>query len=178
MECDFLSWQGGIFGSYYCQKENKTLDKYTINTYCDNSLKYRECPIYKKNSSSQTCYLTTAMCNTLGFEDDCLILNTLRKFRDNHMKTNPEYSPLLEDYNIIGPEICNKINNDENKIRTAHIMLIEFITPAINFINNKKYDEAIEIYKNMTLNLMEYYNVDTSNLSYQKNKTSIKQRKR
>lgn len=178
MQCDFLEWQGGLFGSYYCTKDDKSVDKYTVNTYCDNSLRYRDCPIYKKSSSSGGCYLTTAMCNVLGCEDNCETLETLRNFRDDYMKKTPECLPLLEDYDLVGPKISQKIDEDENKTRTANIMLTEYINPAINCIKNKLYDSAIEIYKDMTLDLMNYYEVDTKDLSYQKEIEINKQRKR
>ena len=170
MQCDYLEWKGGIFGGYYCQKDEKYVDSYTRNTYCDNSLNYRECSIYKKSSSTGGCYLTTTMCNILGYEDNCITLDTLINFRDEYMKETPECLPLLKDYDIVGPKICEKLEKDENKTRTAHIMLIEYITPAINCINNGYYDDAIEFYKDMTLSLMHYYGLDTKDFSCEKEK--------
>lgn len=178
MECEYLTWNGGIFGSYYCQKDNKQIDKYTINTYCDNSLNYRNCPIYNKSSSTGGCYLTTAMCNILGYEDHCYALDTLRDFRDNYMKKTPECLPLLKDYDLVGPKICEKLENDGNKKRTANIMLTEFITPAIICIKKNDYDNAIEIYKDMTLGLMDYYGFDPKELACAKEIEITKQRKR
>lgn len=165
MQCEFLTYRSGLIGGhYYCSKDEKDVDKYTINNYCDNSLNYRNCPIYRK-SSPGGCYLTTAMCEVLGYDDHSVILDSLRESRDNHMKNNKEYLPLLEAYDKIGPILSEKILNDKNKTRTAHIMLIEYITPAINSINNQDYDNAIEIYIDMTLNLMDYYKIDKGILS-------------
>ena len=178
MQCDYLEWRGGIFGGYYCQKDEKYIDNNTRNTYCDNSLNYRDCTIYKKSSSTGGCYLTTAMCNILGYEDNCRALDTLRSFRDSYMKKTPECLPLLEDYDLVGPKICEKLENDENKTRTAHIMLIEYITPAIICIKKNDYDNAIEIYKDMTLGLMDYYGFDTKELACAKEIEIKKQRKR
>lgn len=177
MQCDFLDWSGGIFGSYYCSKDNKSVDKSTVNTYCDNSMRYRDCPIYKRSSNS-SCYLTTCMCNILGFDDNCKTLDSLRSFRENYMRKNEDCLPLLEDYDVVGPIICDKIMKDENKTRTAHVMLIEYITPAINSINNSDYDLAISYYKNMTTDLMDYYGVDKSILSFDNNNTKNKSRVR
>lgn len=52
-QCDFLDWRWS--DSYYCRKTDKAVDKNTVNTYCDNSLRYRDCPIYCGGG----CYLTT-----------------------------------------------------------------------------------------------------------------------
>ena len=65
---------------------------------------------------------------------------------------------------------------DDNKTRTAHIMLAEYITPAINCIENNEYETAIEIYKTMTTDLMDHYQLDKSLLSQEK-LTVNKQRK-
>lgn len=164
MQCDYLIYRSGLIGgSYYCDKGDKYLDKATINSYCDNSLKYRDCPIFRKSDSS--CYLTTAMCDILNLDDHSRTLDTLRDFRDSYMKNNDDCIPLLEDYDRVGPILSGKLLTDKNKSRTAHIMLIEYITPAIKSIDNKDYDNAIEIYKDMTLSLMDYYRLDKSILS-------------
>ena len=161
MQCDFLTYRSGLIGGhYYCSKDEKDVDKYTINNYCDNSLNYRNCPIYRKG-----CYLTTAMCDILNLDDHSRTLDTLRDFRDSYMKNNDDCIPLLEDYDRVGPILSEKLLTDKNKSRTAHIMLIEYITPAIKSIDNKDYDNAIEIYKDMTLSLMDYYRLDKSILS-------------
>ena len=162
MQCDYLDYSGSFFsGGYYCQKKGQYLDKYTVDTYCDNSLKYRECK-YFKGSSQGSCYLTTAMCDILGFEDDCKVLNTLRCFRDANMKTNEEYKPLLEDYDVIGPILSDKMYDDENCKDVAKTMLKFYIKPAIEAINDNNTKVAIKIYEDMTLDLMDHYEVDKS----------------
>lgn len=113
----------------------------------------------KKNESSSNCYLTTAMCEILNEKDNCYVLETLRSFRDNIMKNDENCTPLLEEYDVIGPQICKKLYQDEQKEVIARSMLYLRIYPAINAIKNEKYDDAIEIYKDMTELLKEKYNV-------------------
>ena len=174
MQCDFLDWNGGIFGGYYCSKKKDYVDSSTRNRYCDNSLAYRNCPIYTQRDTG--CYLTTCMCYILGYKDHCKTLDRLRNFRDSYMKNEEELQPLLEDYDTVGPLICEKMLEDDNKTRTAHIMLAEYITPAITCIENNEYETAIEIYKTMTTDLMDHYQLDKSLLSQEK-LTINKQRK-
>ena len=175
MQCDFLDYTGGILsGGYFCKKDNKYVDKITLNTYCDNSLKYRQCPIYTRGSSGG-CYLTTAMCDILGQEDNCPILETLRGFRDNYMKKHEEYLPLLEDYDVVGPVISDRLFNDENKDKIAQAMLL-FINEAIDSIKDKEYTSAINTYENMTIYLMDYFDLDMSLLNSKKAKEIVRKR--
>lgn len=180
MKCDFLDYTGGIlWGSHECKLTEKKVDNNTIDTYCDNSLKYKECPIYKeKTSSNPPCYLTTAMCNILGYEDDCFILNTLRNFREFYMKSSEEGLTLLDDYNTVGPIIAKNLENDKDNTFKAKIMLYFYILPAINSMKKDNYDEAIELYKDMTINLMHTYNIERNLLKSEKIIGSSTTRKR
>ncbi len=176
MQCDFLEWYGGILsGGYYCSKKDGYVDRKTRDNYCDNSLKYRDCPIYRQGNTG--CYLTTCMCEILGYDDDCYVLNTLRDFRDNYMKQNEECLPLLDDYDTVGPIIADKLSNDEDKEFNAKIMLYFYIKPAIECIKKEEHDKAVGIYKDMTINLMHKYDIDTQLLSSEKKKSSARIRK-
>lgn len=66
----------------------------------------------KATSSSSNCYITTIVCDKLGLEDDCSVLNTLREFRDNVMQQNFKYCKILFEYDVIGPKISEMIKND------------------------------------------------------------------
>lgn len=177
MQCDFLDYIGGILsGGYYCKKDNRYVDRSTLNTYCDNSLKYRQCPIYIKGNSSGGCYLTTAVCDILGYDDDCPTLEALRAFRDNYMKKNEKYIPLLEDYDTVGPIISERLINDENRIKIAKTMFNIFIKESIEAINDKEYQAAIDTYENMTIYLMDYFGLDMSVLNSNKAKELVRKR--
>ena len=177
MQCDFLDYVGGILsGGYYCKKDDKYVDTYTRNTYCDNSLKYRQCPIYIKGNSSGGCYLTTAVCDILGKEDDCPTLEALRSFRDNYMKKHEECIPLLEDYDVVGPIISEKLAKDDNRVKIANAMLNIFINEALDAIKDKEYNAAIDTYENMTIYLMDYFNLDMSLLNSRKAKAIVRKR--
>lgn len=135
------------------------------------------CDKLKKKGSTGGCYLTTAMCNILGFEDHCEVLDTLRAFRDDYMKNTDECKPLLEDYDNVGPVISKYLDEDTDRVQTSLVMLNSYIKPAIDFIDAKNYDAAIDVYKDMTLSLMEFYDLDTDELSFMKENKSL-QRKR
>lgn len=167
LDCALLDMNDTKWGDAYCKYYKRYVDP--ASRSCDH--------LVKKNNSGGGCYLTTCMCEVLGFEDHCNTLDSLRSFRDDYMKNDPECLPLLEDYDVVGPLICDRINSDDNKFRTAHVMLLEYVVPAIGFINNNDYDSAIEIYKNMTTDLMDYYGLDKSILTSERTICSNKQRK-
>lgn len=158
-DCAWLDTNDCRWGDFYCKKNRYYVDA--------NSPSCRH--FEKRNSSSNSsCYLTTLMCNILGYEDNCVALDSLRAFRDNYMKNDDYCNLLLDDYDIVGPMVCEHLENDSNKVRVAHVMLTEFITPAIRCIREDNYDDAIEIYKNMTIGLMNHYGLDTSELACSK----------
>ncbi len=82
------------------------------------------------------------------------------------MKHQEYCLPLLEDYNVVGPMIGEKLFEDENCVKQANRMLNIFIKEAIDAIKDKEYDAAVDIYVNMTEFLMDYYEIDKGLLSY------------
>ena len=165
MQCDFLDYKSSLFGGWYCLKKKDYIDKSTVNLYCDNSLAFRSCPIFKKYDSNTGCYLTTCMCEVLGKEDDCEELETLRAFRDGYMKNDDRYETLLEDYDRIGPVVSEKIMNDENKVQIAAIMKGWYVDRALVLISQGEFEEAVATYMRMTLDLLDNYSVDKSILN-------------
>lgn len=110
-------------------------------------------------SDDDWCYLTTVTVSCLGYPDDCIYLNTLRAFRDDVMKQTPQWIPLLEEYQIVGPIISHKIANDNDKLQIATNLFETYIKPVCNLVNARKFDEAVELYKQMVFELKARYNL-------------------
>ncbi len=108
---------------------------------------------------SGSCYLTTAMCEVLGYADDCEILENLRGYRDWYMLNDPSCEDLLDEYKTVGPVIASKLKSDESKVEIAIFMRDEYIKPAIEFIFEERYDEALSTYIDMTNMLKTMYDV-------------------
>lgn len=156
-DCDYLNYKDTKWGGE--------------KVWCNNKGCYTKpgdpaCNLYSYHNhnygTSSSCYLTTLMCDILNYEDNCKILNTLRGLRNNYMKKEVDCFDLLDEYKLFGPEICEKINKDKNKKIVALTMLKHYIEPAIKKINSKEYDEAIDIYIEMTNHLINKYDIDTS----------------
>ena len=177
MYCDFIDYK---WNGWYCRKDGTYVSKSTVNEYCDNSLKWKDCPVYKK-SSGGGCYLTTAMCEVLGKDDKCEELETLRAFRNTYMRNDEEYSSLLNDYELVGPIISDRILDDENCEHVANVMKNVYIDPAIEYIKEEKTEEAVDTYVDMTLELMKHYDIDRFLLQspyYKKFKQKTRTRKK
>ncbi len=153
------------YGEALCKDRNRYYDPHSSACsnieYANSSLKNRE-DEYEKESSS--CYITTAVCTTLGLDDNCKYLMELRNFRDNYMMNRQECIPLLIEYEVIGPIISRHIEQDKD---TAQTMLETYISKAIALIHQESYESAIETYKLMVEYLKNKYNLN--NLSIDMN---------
>lgn len=126
-------------------------------------------------SSGGGCYLTTAMCNILGYPDGNYYLQTLRTFRDTVLKLDVKYLPLLLSYDVIGPQIAFRLSNDTEKEKIAKTLLNQYISKAVKAIEEKKYAEATNIYVAMTHTLAKKYNIDTRIVTIDSTNIDIKE---
>lgn len=107
------------------------------------------------------CFLTTAICNIFGFEDNCIGLETLRYFRDNYLVNDQKYHSLLAEYEVIGPIISSKMQNDEHRLEIAEYYFENYLYDIItDYVPNNKNTEAINKYVDMTNDLKKMYNIE------------------
>lgn len=150
-QCDFLTHKG--WSGYYCLKKDDYLDNNTVNSYCDNSLKYRECPIYRGSSSSGGCYLTTACVVYKGLEDNCKELTVLRDFRDNYMANKDYGRQDIDEYYETAPRIVRAIDACSNAKDIYEKIYSDVIAPCVEMIEHGKCEDAYTKYKNMVIEL-------------------------
>jgi hypothetical protein len=121
------------------------------------------CSHQRPRESSSSCYITTIICDVLGFSDDAGILNTLRGFRDNVMQKDSKYFKTLLEYDVVGPVIAKFIKEEYNNTHDDE-MWIQFynfyLSPTANLIKEEKYDEAVLRYKEMVESLKDYYGIE------------------
>ena len=153
MSCKFYTFRQG---DYYCIKKEDYVDSDWYYKYCRN-YDYDDCPIYKGESSSGGCYLTSACMQAKGLPDDCYELEILRHYRDTWLKSSEEGMAIIRQYYEIAPKIVSAIN-DRNDSKTIYEMLYEkMVKPCVEFIEQKKYQETLELYRSMTLQLEKEY---------------------
>ena len=132
--------------------------------YCSYYREYyypgEECSHQEKRRDSEessNCYITTIVCDLLGFDDKCDVLETLRGFR-NKMQQDPKYKKILFEYDTVGPEIAKNLFEDK-EYDLAEGMYSTYILSTVALIREQKYDEAVKKYSTMTKALKEYYGI-------------------
>lgn len=107
------------------------------------------------NAGGGFCYVTTAVCETLGLEDDCYTLQTLRKFRDEYLlKTNVGRS-FVEEYYKTARTLCAKIRGRTDAQEYISRLYERFILPALLSIENDAKARAFKIYRQMIYTIRE-----------------------
>ena len=158
MSCPFYKFEsGGWFGGdYYCIKQEKAVDSDTYYKYCRN-YDYKDCPIYKHQSSSGGCFLTSACTAARGLPDDCHELTVLRSFRDNWLKQQPDGVMLIAHYYEVAPKIVEAIDNLEDRLEIWDGVYRELVVPCVEMIEQERYPEALELYQGITEELEGRY---------------------
>lgn len=142
---------------------------------------YSESRNYSSSSStsysgrSSYCFITTAACIALNETKDCVQLNMLRKFRDEHILGNEGDGALLvKEYYRIGPEIVNKIDQEWNPFAIYSELWEEYIEPSCKCIYIKEWNKAKNIYIMMVKKLCERYQVEVDPIIMKKYDIRIK----
>jgi RecJ-like exonuclease len=103
-----------------------------------------------KIPSKEGCFITTAVCQYKGYDDNCFILTTLRNFRDHYMLSNTIGRQMVKDYYKISPKIVEKIESSED-----FEYIWATVLKTVSYVENHNYSRALETYKDMVLNLKE-----------------------
>ena len=154
MSCPYYKFEsGGWFGGdYYCVKQEKAVDSDTYYKYCRN-YDYDDCPIYKHQSSSSGCFLTSACTAARGLPDDCRELQTLRAYRDTWLKQTEEGAALVARYYEIAPAIVTAIDAQPSRLEVYDDIYQTMVLPCVELSGQGKYQEALELYQSKTLEL-------------------------
>ncbi len=120
----------------------------------------------KNPPSSGSCYLTTIVCEILGFSDDCDTLTTLRNFRENVMKKDEKYRPLLCEYDIVGPMIADGIRNSLKSYDFSKFLYESYLTGIVEVVKEEKNELAVIMYSYMVGSLKKIFGLE--NIDYNK----------
>ena len=99
------------------------------------------------------CFITSAVCNYLNKGDDCFILKTFRKFRDNWLFHEKDGLELIETYYREAPSIVEWIDSQQNREYIYNNINKDYLLPCYRAIKQQRYDEAKERYIDMVLEL-------------------------
>ena len=157
-----------IFDQHWCNLKNMRVDSSKPACYKFERI-YDEPSILKNSNSDDNnhpknpgCYLTTVLCEILRANDNNPFLNTMRSFRGNILQKDDKYKRLLVEYDIIGPEIAESLNNDPLKYQIAANAFGKYIKPITDLIRKKDYEQAVNMYMEMTNKLKSFYSIETT----------------
>ncbi len=151
--CDYLETEGGIFTEYRCKYSRQSLDTRTVQDICMTN-RHMDCADYQNASR---CFITTAVCLSLGKPDNCEELSVMRSFRDDWLRNQPDGESLVADYYSTAPGIVKQIDQEADRKNIYKTIYEDYILPCINHAKAKDYAESKTIYISMVNSLKERY---------------------
>ncbi len=119
--------------------------------------KIREMTKQEPTKSDGSCYITTAVCESLQKPDDCHELEMFRKFRDGWLAQQPDGFRLIQEYYAIAPIIVENIDA-HNDARAIYLSIWdEYLTPCLAMIENRRFGECKETYQKMVYRLKKQF---------------------
>jgi hypothetical protein len=116
-------------------------------------------PLSRTPQKGSGCFITTAVCSTLGKADNCDELVAFRKFRDTFMFETAEMRGEVEEYYEVAPQICEAIDKtgQETALQAYSAIWSSSLKPAFEALSAGENRKAHDIYKQMVLELKESY---------------------
>lgn len=103
------------------------------------------------------CYITTAVCESLGKSDDCYELRTLRDYRDKYLLSTEDGVKIVDTYYNIAPTIVNRIGKREDSGNIYREIFDSYIRPCLSLIEAGKLDECEVLYSDMVYSLKDRF---------------------
>jgi len=108
------------------------------------------------------CYITTAVCESLGKGDDCYELNVLRNYRDGYLASQDDGEAIIRLYYDIAPTIVHRIDRCSNAAEIYNDIYREYLSPCIRLIEENKLSECKDAYFRMVNELRGRFAVPQS----------------
>ena len=114
----------------------------------------------KSQGKSGGCFITTAVCDTLGKPDDCYELTMFRDFRDNWMAVQADGESLIQEYYVVAPKIVSAINQFPNAKEIYQNIWDKSLSGCLRYIEQGNMLACKEKYVEMVQKLRKKY-IDT-----------------
>jgi hypothetical protein len=121
---------------------------------------YDGCKFYNlktADSSDEVCFITTACVSQVGHNDSCYELQILRNFRNDYLIKTKEGRQDIEEYYKNAPKIVEMINCQPDRKEIYDELYYSLVLKSINLIEEKRYVDAYENYKNIYQMLLEKF---------------------
>ena len=117
----------------------------------------REAENARNNQQNSGCFVTTAVCDSLGKPDDCAELTAFRNFRDGWLTAQPDGKSLIAEYYSVAPKIVDKINCLADSAQIYDSLREKYLEPCLNFIKRGDNFACKEKYIEMIRELKSRY---------------------
>jgi hypothetical protein len=134
------------------EQNNYNLGLASIQTQADiaqSSIASSQASAQAASSAGGGCYVTSAVCETLGLPDDCHTLKTLRHFRDTYMMGTNVRRAFVHEYYQTAPALVGAIRRRDDAREFLGSLYERFILPALLAIEGGRLDRAFKIYRQM-----------------------------
>lgn len=111
----------------------------------------------EKETKNSGCFITTAVCGSLGRPDDCYELSSFRKFRDNWLLAQDDGPKLVEQYYDIAPSIVEKINAQSDSDGIYKSIWNKYLKPCLHFVESNENEKCKRLYIQMVNTLREKF---------------------
>jgi hypothetical protein len=106
----------------------------------------------ERRTGSKCCYITTATCMALNLPDDCDVLTTLRRFRDDVLMQSIQGRRDVETYYAMAPSVVQQIDASPDAAAIYHGIYELCLAPAVVAIKAGNHELAYELFRSLILN--------------------------
>lgn len=136
-------------GRIYAEELTKTIVKKWNASFKNTNLQYSDYETINAGFRKKLCYITTAVCEHMGYNDDCEELTLLRQFRDGYMMSVEGGERMINEYYECAPGIVGAINTRSDSDRIYGRLYDKYICPCVEMIKDGRFEECLEHYKLM-----------------------------
>ena len=106
---------------------------------------------------SHFCYITTAVCASLGKPDDCYELNLMREYRDGYLAEQAGGREIIREYYDEAPTIVKRIGRMERADAIYREIWDRYLQPCVRMIEAEQMEDCRQIYTEMVHELQKTY---------------------
>ena len=99
------------------------------------------------------CFITTAVCSSLGKGDNCAELEAFRKFRDGWFAGTPQGKAKIGEYYLFAPMIVSKIDRTDDRQAVYQEIWTNHLSPCLKSLRDGNPRKCAEQYEKMILDL-------------------------
>lgn len=159
--CEILNLNDCRWGNeYYCKIKGKYLkqSESACSSFCkDKDTREKESHEYHRAGW----YIVTVISNILirNYGNDFGLLESLSKIRYDYLEKEEEFKSVLDSYDLFGPLVAKKIEEDEDNVDLALDLSSHYLIPFSKLVNDGNISVAARLYLNMVEMLKVRFNL-------------------